>query len=104
MFSKKYSQLLFVLIVGFFTSLLMTLIITYINTGLDIYYIDRFLKAWVVSLPIAIGTVLIIAGVLIVNLLGKVNWYVQKKILKLNFCFNNGFWNEFVYDFDNYIH
>ena len=51
-----------------------------------------------------IGIFLIIAGVLIVNLLGKVNWYVQKKILKLNFCFNNGFWNEFVYDFDNYIH
>ena len=40
-----------------------------------------------------IGIFLIIAGVLIVNLLGKVNWYVQKKILKLNFCFNNGFWN-----------
>ena len=50
------------------------------------------------------GLILIIAGVFIVNLLGKVNWYVQKKILKLNFCFNNGFWNEFVYDFDNYIH
>ena len=51
-----------------------------------------------------IGIFLIIAGVLIVNLLGKVNWYVQKKIFKLNFFFNNGFWNEFVYDFDNYIH
>ena len=51
-----------------------------------------------------IGIFLIIAGVLIVNLLGKVNWYVQKKILKLKFYFNYGFWNEFVYDFDNYIH
>ena len=64
MFSKKYSQLLFVLIVGFFTSLLMTLIITYINTGLDKYYMDRFFKAWVVSLPIAIGTVLIISPII----------------------------------------
>ena len=71
MFSKKYSQLLFVLIVGFFTSLLMTLIITYINTGLDIYYIDRFLKAWVVSLPIAIGTVLLIIPI-IKNFVNKI--------------------------------
>jgi hypothetical protein len=52
MLPKKYSQLLFVLIVGFFTSLIMTLLITYIN---------RFLKAWVVSLPIAIATVLTIS-------------------------------------------
>ena len=58
MIPKKYSQLLFVLIVGFFTSLVMTLLITFINTGLDEYYINRFLKAWTVSLPIAIGTVL----------------------------------------------
>ena len=64
MFSKKYSQLLFVLIVGFFTSLLMTLIITYINTGLDIYYIDRFLKAWSISLPVALIATTIVAPVI----------------------------------------
>ena len=64
MVSKKYSYLLFVLIVGFFTSLIMTLIITYINTGYDKFYINRFLKAWVVSLPIAIATVLTISPVI----------------------------------------
>ena len=32
----------------------MTLIITYINTGMDSGYFNRFLKAWVVGLPIAI--------------------------------------------------
>ena len=61
MISKKYSQFLFVLIMGFLMSLLMTLIITFVNTGLDSYYINRFLKAWTVSLPIAIGTVLLIS-------------------------------------------
>ena len=61
MLPKKYSQLLFVLIVGFFTSLIMKLLITYINTGIDEFYINRFLKAWVVSLPIAIATVLTIS-------------------------------------------
>ena len=60
MISKKYSQFLFVLIMGFLMSLLMTLIITFVNTGLDSYYINRFLKAWTVSLPIAIGATLLV--------------------------------------------
>ncbi len=41
-------------------SLLMTLIITYINTGMDKEYINRFLKAWSVSLPIAIIAALVL--------------------------------------------
>ncbi len=41
-------------------SLLMTLIITYVNTGMDNEYTQRFLKAWTVSLPIAIGTALLV--------------------------------------------
>ena len=54
MFSKKYSNFLFILIVGFSMSLIMTLIITFINTGMDSKYLNRFLKAWTVGLPIAI--------------------------------------------------
>ena len=42
-------------------SLLMTLIITYINTGVDSDYYKRFFKAWSVSLPIAIITALFVA-------------------------------------------
>ena len=45
---------------GFLMSLLMTLIITFVNTGMDYDYINRFLKAWTVSLPIAIGTTLLV--------------------------------------------
>ena len=63
MFSKKYSQLLFVLLMGFLMSLLMTLIITYINTGMDSFYPNRFLKAWTVSLPIAIITSLLLGPI-----------------------------------------
>jgi len=54
------TEILFVLIKGFLMSLLMTLIITFVNTGMDSYYINRFLKAWTVSLPIAIGTALLV--------------------------------------------
>ena len=46
---------------GFGMSLLMTLIITFINTGMDNQYIYRFLKAWSVSLPIAIIAAFILA-------------------------------------------
>ena len=63
MLPKKYIDLIFILIMGFGMSLLMTLIITYVNTGFDINYLGRFLKAWSVSLPIAIGTVLIVGPI-----------------------------------------
>ena len=60
MIPKKYFDLIFILIMGFAMSLLMTLIITYINTGMDSEYINRFFKAWTVSLPIAIIAALIL--------------------------------------------
>ena len=63
MLPKKCSQLLFTLIVGFFTSLIMTLLITYINTGLDELYIKRFLRAWSVSLPVAMVATTIVAPI-----------------------------------------
>ena len=63
MFPKKYSNLLFILIMGFGMSIMMTLIITYINTGMDSEYINRFLKAWVVSLPIAIVAALFVGPI-----------------------------------------
>ena len=60
MLPKKYFDFIFILIMGFGMSLLMSLIITYINTGMDKDYINRFLKSWVVSLPIAIIAALIL--------------------------------------------
>ena len=60
MFPKKYSKLIFIFFMGLGMSLLMTLIITYINTGMDNEYINRFLKAWSVSLPIAIIAALVL--------------------------------------------
>jgi len=63
MFPKKYSNFIFVLIMGFGMSLFMTLIITYINTGMDADYPQRFLKAWSVGLPIAIITSLLVGPI-----------------------------------------
>ena len=63
MFPKKYSNLLCIWIMGFSMSLLMTLIITYVNTGFDNGYIQRFLKAWAVGLPIAITAALLVGPI-----------------------------------------
>ena len=60
MFPKKYSNLLFILLMGFSMSLIMTLIITYINTSMDDGYLNRFIKAWVVGLPIAIAAAFVV--------------------------------------------
>ena len=63
MFPKKYSKLLFIFFMGLGMSLLMTLIITLINTGYDEMYIFRFLKAWSVSLPVAMVATTIVAPI-----------------------------------------
>ena len=63
MFSKKYSNLLFILVMGFGMSLIMTLIITYVNTGFDKNYLNRFFKAWTIGLPIAIAAALLVGPV-----------------------------------------
>ena len=63
MFKKKYSKLLLILIMGIGMSLLMTLIITFVNTGYDNDYFDRFLKAWSVSLPVAMLATSIMAPI-----------------------------------------
>ena len=44
-------------------SLLMTLIITFVNTGMDIDYTKRFFKAWFIGLPIAIATSLLVGPI-----------------------------------------
>ena len=64
MINKKYSNLLFIFFMGIGMSLLMTLIITYINTGYDKEYIIRFLKAWSISLPVALIATTILAPII----------------------------------------
>ena len=54
MISKKYSEVLFIAIMSLGMSFIMTLAITYINTGLDSDFLNRWFKAWLVGFPIAI--------------------------------------------------
>ena len=48
---------------GLGMSFLMTLVITYVNTGYDSKYIERFLKAWSVSLPVAMIATSLVAPI-----------------------------------------
>ena len=54
MISKKYSEVLFIAIMGLGMSLIMTLAITYINTGLDSDFLNRWFKAFLAGFPIAV--------------------------------------------------
>ena len=63
MISKKYSEILFIAIMGLGMSLIMTLAITYINTGLDSDFLNRWFKAFLGGFPIAVVASAIIAPI-----------------------------------------
>ena len=63
MISKKYSEALFIAIMGLGMSFIMTLAITYINTGLDSDFLNRWFKAWIAGFPIAVVASAIIAPI-----------------------------------------
>ena len=63
MISKKYSEVLFIAIMGLGMSFIMTLAITYINTGLDSDFLNRWFKAWLAGFPIAVVAAAIMAPI-----------------------------------------
>ena len=60
---KKYSEIIFIVIMGLGISLIMILAITYINTGMDSGFINRWLKALMVGFPIVIIVSAIVAPI-----------------------------------------
>ena len=61
MIKKKYSQVVFVIITAFGMSIIMCLVITYINTGMDSEFLIRWSKAWLAAFPIAIIAAVIVS-------------------------------------------
>jgi hypothetical protein len=51
--SKKYSNFVFVLLVAFFMSMLMSFVIVLINIGFSADLISLWLKSWAIAFPIA---------------------------------------------------
>ena len=54
MISKKYSQNLFMIIMSFGMSVIMSAVVIAASTGIQDGYIERFFKAWVFAFPVAI--------------------------------------------------
>ena len=63
MFPKKFTKILFIFFMSLGISFIMTLIITFINTGYDELYHERFFKAWSISLPVALVAISLVAPV-----------------------------------------
>ena len=63
MISKKYSEVLFIAIMCLGMSLIMTLAITYINTGLDVDFLNRWFKAFLAGFPIAVVAAAVMAPI-----------------------------------------
>ena len=63
MISKKYSEVLFIAIMGLGMSLIMTVAITYINTGLDDDFLNRWFEAFLAGFPIAVVAAAVMAPI-----------------------------------------
>ena len=60
MIKKKYYQVVLIVIASFAMSIIMSLVITYINTGMDSEFIIRWRKAFLIAFPIAIIAAIIV--------------------------------------------
>ena len=60
MIKKKHSQIVFVIITAFGMSIIMSLVIIYINMGIDSEFLISWDKAWLVAFLIAIIAVIIV--------------------------------------------
>ena len=60
---KKYSEILFIGIMGLGMSLIMTLAISYINTGIEGDFLNRWFKAFLAGFPIAVIAAAVVAPI-----------------------------------------
>jgi len=54
MISKKYSQSLFVIIMAFGMSIIMSGVVTAVNTGIDNGFLERHFNSFIFAFPVAI--------------------------------------------------
>ena len=54
MISKKYSQTLFMIFMSFGMSVIMSGVVTAVNTGVGVGFLERFFNSWLFAFPVAI--------------------------------------------------
>ena len=63
MVSKKYMQMLFILIMAFGMSIIMSGVVTIVNTGIKGNFFYRYFNSWTFAFPVAIVAASIIAPI-----------------------------------------
>ena len=54
MISKKYSQTLFMIFMSFGMSVIMSGVITAVNTGISNGFLERYFNSWLFAFPVAL--------------------------------------------------
>jgi amino acid permease len=54
MISKKYSQTLFMIFMSFGMSVIMSGVVTAVNTGIGDVFLERYFNSWLFAFPVAL--------------------------------------------------
>ena len=63
MISKKYSQHLFIIFMAFGMSVIMSGVVTAVNTGISNGFLERYFNSWLFAFPVALFAVFIMGPV-----------------------------------------
>jgi len=64
MISKKYSRTLFMIFMSFGMSVIMSGVITAVNTGIDDGFLERYFNSWLFAFPVALFAAFTMAPIL----------------------------------------
>ena len=64
MISKKYSQTLFMIFMAFGMSVIMSGVVTAVNTGVSNGFLERYFNSWLFAFPVALFAVFTLAPIM----------------------------------------
>ena len=64
MISKKYSQHLFIIFMAFGMSVIMSGVVTAVNTGISDGFLERYFSSWLFAFPVALFSAFTMAPIM----------------------------------------
>ena len=64
MISKKYSQHLFMIFMSFGISVIMSGVVTAVNTGISDGFLERYFSSWLFAFPVALFSAFTVAPII----------------------------------------
>jgi amino acid permease len=73
MISKKYSQTLFMIFMAFGMSVIMSGVVTAVNTGVSNGFLERYFNSWLFAFPVALFAAFTLAPIMrpLVNIIAS---------------------------------